>query len=200
MRKKRIFISAVVVGITGLASAWLFGWFGGDPALAEVQQLQAKMAEPNLKDADRQALMQQMRGKIEGLSPDARRAVFENGRQMFEQRAEAHIDQILAMSQAERNKALDADIDRMEKMHAQREANAQTGAQPNAQNAQNGQRGQRGGQRGANLSDDQRVDRLRNRLDRSTPEMRAKRNVYIQLVNQRRQQRGLPPMTGRGGR
>ncbi len=48
MRKKRIVIGAVVVGVTSLFAAWLFGWFGSDAALAEVQQLQAKMADPNL--------------------------------------------------------------------------------------------------------------------------------------------------------
>jgi hypothetical protein len=197
MRKKRIVIGAVVVGLTSLFTAWLFGWFSGDPALAEVQQLQAKMADPNLKDADRQALMRQMRDKMQALSADARRAAFENGQQMFEKRELEHIKQILAMSPADRNKALDADIDRMEKMRAQRDAASANGAQAGA-NGQNGPGAQRGrGPRG-NMTDDQRVDRLRNRLDRSTPEMRASRNAYMQLVNTRRQQRGMPPITGRG--
>ena len=104
MRKKRIVIGAVVVGVTSLFAAWLFGWFSGNPALAEVQQLQAKMADPSLKDADRQALVQQMRDKMQALSPDARRAAFENGQQMFEKRELEHIKQILAMSPADRNK------------------------------------------------------------------------------------------------
>src|SRR5262249_587293 len=157
---------------------WLFGWFSGNPALAEVQQLQAKMADPNLKDADRQALMQQMRDKMQALSPDARRAAFENGQQMVETREVEHIKQILAMSPAARNKALEGDIDGMEKMGAQRDAANASGAQAGT-NGQNGPGGQRGrGPRG-NLTDDQRVDRLRNRLDRSTPEVRAARNAYM---------------------
>ena len=195
MRKKRIVIGAVVVGVTSLFAAWLFGWFSSNAALAEVQQLQAKMADPNMKDADRQALMQQMRDKMQALSPDARRAAFEAGQQMFEKRELEHIKQLLAMSPADRNNALDADIDRMEKMRAQRDAANANGAQAGGpgQNGAGGRRGPRG-----NMTDDQRVDRLRNRLDRSTPEMRATRNAYMQLVNVRRQQRGMPPITGRG--
>jgi hypothetical protein len=133
------------------------------------------------------------------LSPDARRSAFDGMRQAFERRNEQHIDQILAMSPAERNKALDADIDRMGKMRAQTEANAKAGATAQANSQNDSKKGPPGqGRRGGNPSDDQRVDRLRSRLDRSTPEMRAKRNAYLQLINTRRQQRGLPPMTGRG--
>jgi hypothetical protein len=36
-------------------------------------------------------------------------------------------------------------------------------------------------------------------LDRSTPEMRAKMDRYRDLMNQRRQERGLEPLEG-GGR
>jgi hypothetical protein len=187
---KRVFIIGAIVVLIGLTGAWLLGWFSGNRALAEVQQMQTKLADPNLKDDERRAMMERMRAKMASLSADARRTVFDGMRQAFERRSEQHIDQILAMSPADRNKALDADIDRMEKMRAQAEANAKAAANDS-------KKGPPGRGRG-NPSDDQRVDRLRNRLDRSSPEMRAKRNAYMQLVNARRQQRGLPPMTGRG--
>ena len=190
---KRFLVIGSIVGVLGLTGAWLLGWFSGNRALAEVRQMQTKLADPSMKDDERRALMEQMRAKMNSLSADARRTAFEGMRTAFERRNEQHIDQILAMSPADRNKALDADIDRMEKMRAQMEANAKS-AQAGGQN--DSKKGQ--GRRGGNPSDDQRVDRLRNRLDRSSPEMRAKRNAYMQLVNARRQQRGLPPMTGRG--
>ena len=44
-----------------LVAGWLFGWFSPDPALAEVKQLQAQLADPNLKDDARRRLFQQMR-------------------------------------------------------------------------------------------------------------------------------------------
>jgi hypothetical protein len=187
--RKRIIISTIVLIVTGVGAAWVFGWFRGDQIPAEIHQMQAKLADPNLKDADRQSMMQQMRSKMESLSPDARRAVWDGNREMFEKRMSSHVGQLLAMSLADRNKALDADIDRMEKARAQMQ---------NAQSSQ--QKGPPRQARTTNLSDDQRVDRLRNRLDRSTPEMRATRTAYMQMINDRRQQRGLPPMTGRGGR
>jgi len=196
---KRIVIIGSIVAALGLTGAWLLGWFSGNRALAEVQQLQSKLADPSMKDEERRALMEQMRAKMNSLSPDARRTAFDGMRQAFEKRSQQHIAQILAMSPADRNKALDADIDRMQKMRAQMDANAKNAAASGtAGNASgNGQRGQGRAQR-AFASDDQRVDRLRNRLDRGTPEMRATRNAYMQLINARLQQRGLPPMTGRG--
>src|SRR5215467_13113457 len=170
---KRILIIGSIVCVLGLSGAWLLGWFSGNRALADVRQMQTKLADPNMKDDERRALMEQMRSKMNSLSPDARRAAFDGMRQAFEKRSEQHIDQILAMSPADRTKAIDADIDRMEKMRAQMDANAKAAA--NAQNdSKKGPPGQ--GRRGGIASDDQRVDRLRNRLDRSTPEMRAKRN------------------------
>jgi hypothetical protein len=196
---KRVLIIGSVIGVIGLTGAWLLGWFSSNKALAEVQQMQTKLADPNLKDDERRAITEQMRAKMTSLSPDARRTAFEGMRTAFERRNEQHIDQILAMSPAERNKAIDADIDRMEKMRAQAEANAKSAASAQANGQNDSKKGPPGqGRRGGNPSDDQRVDRLRNRLDRSSPEMRAKRNAYMQLVNARRQQRGLPPMTGRG--
>ncbi len=96
-----------------------------------------------MKDADRQALMQQMRDKMQALSPDARRAAFENGQQMFEKRELEHIKQILAMSPADRNKALDADIDRMEKMRHSGMRQTRMCAQAGGP-GQNGPGGQRG--------------------------------------------------------
>jgi len=194
---KRILIIGSIIGLLGLTGAWLFGCFSGNRALADVREMQTKLADPNMKDDERRALMEQMRAKMSSLSPAARRTAFEGMRQAFERRTEQHIDQILAMSKADRTKAIDADIDRMEKMRAQMDANAKAAANAQSQNdSKKGPSGQ--GRRGGIQSDDQRVDRLRSRLDRSTPEMRAKRNAYMQLVNVRRQERGLPPMTARG--
>src|SRR5690242_11078500 len=178
---KRSLIIGSIVAILALGGAWLLGCFSGNRALAEVQQMQTKLADPNMKDDERRAVMEQMRTKMNSLSPDARRTDFDGMRQTFERRNEQHIDQILARSPADRNKALDADIDRMEKARAQMEANAKSAATAQANGQNDSKKGPPGqGRRGGNPSDDQRVDRLRNRLDRSTPEMRAKRNAYTQ--------------------
>jgi hypothetical protein len=174
-----------------LMAGWLFGWFSEDPAVAEVRDMQAKLADPSLKPDDRRAMFQSIRGKMESLSPAVRQELWDNNRQAFEKRMEQHVNELMAMSAKDRAKALDEDIDRMQKMQAQRQADAQ-----NNPNAQNGWQ-QRQGNRGQSLSDDQRLDRMKNRMDRSTPGMRATRQAYVQMMDQRLKERGLPPMTGR---
>ena len=47
----------------------------------------------------------------------------------------------------------------------------------------------------------QRDQRGKERLDRSTPEMRAKMDRFRDMINDRREERGLEPIEGgRGGR
>jgi hypothetical protein len=195
MKWKKVAIWLTVITITIFGAGWLFGWFSNNAAIAEVQQLQEKAADPKLSDADRRALWDQMRSKMDALPESARREVREAGRQVFEARAEAHMTEILAMSKAQQVKAIDADIDAMEKRRAEFEKRMQAnGGQPTA----NGQKGNGTKGRPVATNDSQRVDRLKNRLDRSTPESRAKRNAYMTLVNQRRQQRGLPLLAAGG--
>jgi hypothetical protein len=191
--KKRFFSGVVVIAATVLALAWWLGWIGEDPALAEVKTLQAQLENPNLSDAEFRAAMEQIRSKTEPLSESSRRLAWQNGRQAFERREMSRIDRILAMKPQDRAKALDDEINRMERRRAewqQRTSQGQTG-------------GQRGGARGSRNrgtpSDEQRISRIRNRLDRSSPEQRAKRTEFARLMNERRAQRGLPPMQrGRG--
>ncbi|HTQ38397.1 MAG TPA: hypothetical protein VMJ32_05190 [Pirellulales bacterium] len=188
---KRIAIITVALGIISLTAGWLFGWFSENPAVAEVREMQTKLADSNLKPEDRRALFEAMRAKMDGLSEAARQQLWENNRQTMEKRMKQHVDELHAMSPKDRDKALDADIDRMQKRQQAAQNN------PNA----NGQSGAPGNQRnrGQAQTDDQRIDRLKNRLDRSTPDMRATRQAYVQMIDQRLKERGLPPMTpGRG--
>ncbi len=162
---RRFIIGGVVAGSTGFGIVWIFVWYPHSAAIAEVQQLQAKMADPNIKDADRQTLRDQMRTKMEALSPDARRQVFEVGREAMEKRFETHVNQLLAMAPAERNKALDADIDQMDKRAAEFAKRQQANT--------SSQKGDvKKGNRPTAITDDQKISRLRSRLDRGTPQTR----------------------------
>lgn len=195
--RKRTIAGVVVIVSTGLALAWGLGWLGEDPALAEVKAMQAKLADANLSEADFRATMVQVRAKMDGLSESARRLAWRNAREMFERREQSRIDKILAMKPPDRTRALDDEINRAERRRAQWQQQAKQS--PNGTprgtlgNTAPGQRS-RGSQ-----TDEQRISRLRNRLDQSSPEQRAKRTEYVRLVNERRVQRGLPPMQrGRG--
>jgi hypothetical protein len=193
---KKIAIGGTVFVAIVLVAGWLFGWFSPDPALAEVRQLQAQLADPNLKDDARRALFQQMRTKMDSLSSDQRRGIWDQNRQEFEKRMDKHIDDLLAMSGKDRAKALDEDIDRMQKRAQERQANAQNG---NANGGQGGQGGQGRGNRGQAQSDDQRLSRMKNRLNNSTPDSRAKRNAYNEMLAARMKERGITPPAGGGG-
>jgi hypothetical protein len=196
---KRIVIGLLTLLVLAFGTAWAFGWIGGtNPALAEVQQLQSKLSDPALKEQDRRAAWGEMRQKMDSLSEADRASVREAMRQRMEKRMNDHMKEVLAMSKADQLKALDADIDRMRKREADRAANqakdAKAGADGKSQQA-NGRQRNRGGYR----SDADQVSRIENRLDRTSPESRANRTQYMQLLNQRLQQRGLPPMTRRFG-
>jgi hypothetical protein len=188
---KRSVIGITALAIVTLAAGWLFGWFSENPAVAEVRQMQAKLADPNLKQDDRRAMFEVIRTKMDSLSQPVRQQLWDENRQVFEKRMEQHVNELMAMSAADRAKALDADIDRMQKMQAQRQANSQNNA-----NGQNG--GPRN--RAQAQTDDQRLDRMKNRLDRTTPAMRATRQAYVQMIDQRLKERGLPPMQPGGRR
>lgn len=199
---KRLLAGFVIVATSGLGLAWLLGWLGPDPALAEIQSLQTKLADPEMNEADRRVLMEEFRSKMDALSPESRRIVWQSNREAFAKRMEARMDHILAMSPADQVKAIDEEIDRMERMRLERErrraasanraansASAPTGNVAGGNRRNGAQRGQRG-----TATDEQRIARLKNRLDRGTPQSRAKRNEYVGLINKRRQQRGLPPI------
>ena len=55
MWKRWVILGAVMVTAAGSIPVWWrFGWFSSGAAVAEVQQLQEQMADPALKEADRQ--------------------------------------------------------------------------------------------------------------------------------------------------
>jgi hypothetical protein len=196
--RKRIVKSTIVIAAIALVLAWWLGWFSEDPALAEVKAMQAQLENPNMSEADVRTAMGQLREKMNSLSESSRRAAWENGRQVFERREMTKIGRILAMKPQQRVKAIDEEINGMERRRAQWEQRANQ-AQAGSNRPGGGQRGGGPGRRGAFQSDEQRVSRLKNRLDRSTPEHRAMRAEFTKLVNERRAQRGLPPMQrGRG--
>lgn len=193
---KRIVSGIIAITATILLFAWWFGWLGEGRALAEVQALQDKLASPNLTDADFRATMDQVRGLMVNLSDSARRSAWESGRGVFEKRELSRIKRILTLTGQERTKALDDEINRSERRRSERQLRANQ-----AQNGSKGggQSGQRGPRSRGSQTDEQRISRLKSRLDHSTPEQRASRAEFTKLINERRAQRGMPPMQhGRG--
>lgn len=181
-------ISYAVAGLLALlAAAWMFGPFGGtDPVVAEMQQLRDQMRD--LPDDQRRAAWDNYRQRMEGLT-DAQRDALRGDRGQWQQFAQQRMDEFFQLPPAEQRQRLDDMIDRMEQHAKERARNP---------SANRGGRG--GGDGGRNLTDAQRDQRRKERLDRTSPKMRAQFSEFGRLMNERRAERGLPPVAGRPGR
>ncbi len=186
MDKRKITVAAIVV-VACVAAAWAFGLFGGtDPVVAEMQQLRDQMRD--LPEAERRAQWDNFRQRMEGLT-DAQRKALRGDRGQWQQFAQQRMDEFFQLPPGEQRQKLDEMIDRMEQRRKEMAQNP---------NANQGGRGGRGG--GRNMTDAQRDQRSKERLDRTNPKMRAQFTEFGRRMNERRTERGLPPMEGGPGR
>src|SRR3954471_1136469 len=164
MRKRKTFIGGVAVILLLFAAAWAFGFFHRtDPAIAELQQLGSQAWDRSLPEAQRSESRDQFRQRMGSLTDDQRRAFFEANRDQWTGRMQQRMDEFFKMSKADQQKRLDEILNRIVQGRS---------AQQQGADGQNGQaRGNRGG--GRNMSDTQREQRSKDRLDRSNPRMRA---------------------------
>jgi hypothetical protein len=184
MDKRKVFFG--IVGLLAvIAAAWALGLFGRtDPVVAEMEQLRDQLR--NLPDADRRAGWDNFRQRMEGLT-DAQRDALRGNRDQWQQFAQQRMDQFFQLPPDQQRQRLDDIIDRMEQR--QRE----WAKSPNAN------RGDRGGDRSRNLTEAQRDQRRKERLDRTSSKMRAQFAEFGRRMNERRAERGLPPMQGPPG-
>ena len=193
MKKRRAIIGGVMVIVFAVAAAWAFGLFSRtDPAIAELQQIGAQMWDQNLPDAQRNQLRDDFRQRMESMTDDQRHVFFEANRAQWSGRMEQRVSEFFAMSKADQQKRLDEIIDRMVQARNSQQQNA------NSVNRQSrGANSSRGG--GRNMTDAQRDERSKRRLDRTTPKMRAQFTEFRKQLDQRAQQRGISLGDQRGG-
>jgi hypothetical protein len=188
--KKTVGTAVVVLLLLGLGGAvWRAR---ADSQLTKVKELRKQMtsdAARNLPEEKRRELWKQFGKEMQQLTPAQRRQLGAERQRAFEDR----IRKFLKMSKAEKAKFLDQEIDRMEAMRKRFQANAAKGPGANALAA-----GGAGGRR--SRDPDERERRRKQFLDNTTPEARALRADFMRQLQQRRQQRGLPPMPGPWGR
>jgi len=190
MNKNQISIATTLV-VLAVGATWAMGFFSNrDPQLVELEQLRDENFEkmPGMSEEERRKQFGTMRNKVGDLSEEQRHQFFENSRPMFLQMMNQRIDSFFAKSPQEQAEELDRRIDRMVERNANRD-----------NTVGNQDRGNRGG----NMTPQQRDQRRKERLDRTTPELRGKMDRYLDMLNERRAQRGLEPVTGRrafGGR
>jgi hypothetical protein len=180
--------SIAVVGVLLLAlGAWALGLVDGpDPEIAALLQLRDQLSDRSLPDNERRQLRDSFRARLDTLSDEQRREFFQNGRQFWMQRTELRMDEFFAMPAADQQRQLDEMLDRMA---TRRNSPPRANGQP--WRAVAGQQGD-GGRRG-NMTDAQRDERAKRRLDRSSPKMRAQFAEFRRRLNERAQQRGINP-------
>jgi hypothetical protein len=198
MNKRRLLIGSVVV-ILLAGAAWAFGFFDRtDPAIAQLQQIGEQMWDRNLSDAQRDQLRGQFRQSLDSMSESQRRAFFDSNRERWSGRMNQRMDEYFTLPKAEQQKRLDEILNRIVQSRNSRQQ--QSG---NANGSVNG--GRRGdnnrGDRGRNMTDAQREERSKRRLDRSSPKQRAQFAEFRKQLDQRAAQRGikLDDQGGRGG-
>jgi hypothetical protein len=178
-------IAALLVAC--LIWAWAFGWFesgqakySDDPAIAALEKERdvvfAKM--PEMTEDQRREQGRALQQKASGLTADQRMALFESSMPilvpMFMNRFESEYDKYMEMSPEEQRKELDKRIDEMESRAAS---------------------GNGGGRGGPRNMDPKKAESIRKKLlDWTTPQQRAKFENGMQIMNNRRKERGLAPM------
>jgi hypothetical protein len=203
MDKKKISIGLVTFLIIGLGAAWALGYFHRtDPALAELNQLRDQMR--NAAGADRPAMFQQFRDKMDGLTEAQRKEFRDTNRGQFRQDAAKRMGEFFAMTPADQKKRLDEIIDQMQKRQKERAANGggPGGGGPGGGGMFAGGGGPGGGGRGGgrqNMTDGQREQARKDRLDNTNPAERAQMDKFRAMLGDRMQQRGMSPPTGGGG-
>jgi hypothetical protein len=188
---RRKAIMGVMAMLLIAAAAWALGFFGGtDPAVAALEQMRAQMSDDNLPEAQRDALRDQFRDRIRALSDEQRRMFFAANRDQWRGRMEQRMGEFFAMSPTDQRQRLDEVIDRMRARRGQRSANA------------NGNRGGDRGGRGnwANMTDAQRDERAKRRLDRSSATQRAQFTEFRRRLVERARERGIEDPSSLGGR
>lgn len=172
--RKSIAAATALVLLLGALVAW---YLRPDPRVTRVQELQARLSQRDgLSPDDRRQLRRELWEEARGLTDAQRAQLFDRDR-FIDQR----LDEYFALSAADRVRFLDREIDRMESRRERK---------PDAKRSE-----KRNRSRGPAPSRDakERRDRARNRLDRTTPESRAKRAEFFLALNSRRQERGLSP-------
>lgn len=179
--KRRVAIAAIIIALV-----W---WLWPNNQMVRVQALQKELTNAELTNEQRQELFQQLRTAMNGLTPDQRSQLRNQGQQRFQEQ----LSRYFQMTPQEKAAYLDQQINREQQMMQQMQNGGAPkggfgGGPPGGGNSTKGPR-----------SDEDREKGRQRRLDATTPEFRGQMDQYRKDMAARRQQRGLPPST-RGGR
>jgi len=188
MNKRKAAIGAGVIIALAAIGAWAIGMFGGtDPAIAQLQELGKQAFDDKLPEAQRDQFRSQFRQQMDSLSDDQRRAFFDANRGQWQARSQERMNEFFKMSKVDQQKRLDEIINRMTQPRNNQRQNAGPG------------NGQNGGGRGSSMTEAQREERSKRRLDSTTPQGRAQMAQFRKMIDQRAAERGVKISSGGGG-
>lgn len=171
-----------------------------DPHLSRARELQAELFRPEAKTLppeERRAKFTELREQVKHLSDDQK---WDLSAPMREKQ-KAEMNRYFALSPKEKVKYLDERIDKSEKMRKEFEkktgpgkAGGPPGGFPGGGFGGPSSGGNKAGGPGYRppLSPDEIEQRRKKMLDRTTPDERAKTDLFRKEMNDRRRQRGLP--------
>jgi hypothetical protein len=214
---RRTVIGLILAALLALLLAWLLGFFSVPREVLEIRGLvDGEIAElrkvarnelPLASDAPGFAVI---RDRVRDLPPDLRRQANQDVGRLLAAREQAELDSYFNLPperrQAELDRRIKAEEGRREAREAARAAReSQRSAPPAGASlaggsgaASSGRSGPpSGGGRGRSMTEDERNARSKRRIDRSSPDERARRTEYRRAIDERRAQLGLP---ARGGR
>lgn len=193
MNRKTLSLSGAAIIVLAIG-AWFFGFFGGsDPAVAELQQMADQAFDHDLPEAQQAQYREQFRARMDALTPEQRDAFFSANRDHWMQRSEERMNEFFAMSAADQQKRLDEILNRMSQPRENRGGD------------RGDNRADRGGGRGdwGKMTEAQRDERSKRRLDHTSPKMRAQFSEFRKKLDERAKERGItqmPPWGPRGPR
>ncbi len=178
-KKTGMTVVGVLIALVGVWGAAML--LQDDPEVAELERLRDERIAgmEDMSREDRRAARDDMRKRVEALDENQRQAFMERSRPIFQKMMEQRMNAFFEMPPEEQRERLDEIIDRMESR------------------GQGGPPG--GGPRGGDASPAERDQRRKEMLARTTPEMRAKVDRFKDMLNQRREERGLEPAQGMRG-
>jgi hypothetical protein len=149
-----------------------------------------QMWNRDLPDAQRDQLRDDFRQRMSSLSDDQRRAFFDANRGQWMQRVQQRMDEFFALAPADQQKRLDEILNQMQQRRLNR---------PN-DGARDGRRDGRGRGDWANMTEAQRDERAKRRLDRTSPKLRAQFSEFRRRLDERSKERGMGEVPGWGFR
>lgn len=214
---RRMVIGLILVALLTLLLAWLLGFFSVPGDVLEIRGLvDSEIAELRKVARNEVPLASDSPGfavvldRVRNLPPDLRRQANQDVGRLLAAREQAELDSYFNLPperrQAELDRRIKAEEDRRKAREAARAARESQRSAPPAGAplaggsgaASSGRSGPpTGGSRGRSMTEDERNARSKRRIDRSSPDERARRTEYRRAIDERRAQLGLP---ARGGR